>query len=56
MYIRVRIYIVCLFLFNGCRVIVGHYGIYPCAASLQVPFKYLQGFSCSFYFLGMIAL
>ena len=25
-----------LFLFKGCSVIVGHYGIYPCAAPLQV--------------------
>ena len=25
-----------LFFFKGCSVIVGHYGIYPCAAPLQV--------------------
>ena len=25
-----------IFLFKGCSVIVGLYGIYPCAASLQV--------------------
>ena len=62
MYIRVCIYIVCLFL-----VLINYYYYYLIRGAAYLwasmafihvlhPFKYLQGFNYSLYFLGMIAL